>query len=141
MQVPPPFVVPPPPQRALPPPTRGAFLTILLVLLTLGATVSVALSLLAYLEPPRDGALTPAAADALAKANLFAALLSAARWVAAIGMWAWKKWGVYLFAMGSLLTIGLCLQHEAFKPLAYGNIITLVVWTLAIAPKWTDFRD
>lgn len=118
---------------------RGAFLTIMIVLGAFGAlqalyaVINTDALKLAYGQVPAW----------FSPLYLFSFLLSVG---AIIGIWMWKKWGVYLIAAS--IALNLVTQLFLFKPVQqsvgqFSWIMTLVgggLWFWAISRKWPDFE-
>ncbi len=141
-QLPPGFVPLPPapkPARA----QRGTLLTVLLVLLTLGGIFGIGGALLAYsavghLAP--EG--TPVAQIAEAQRGyLFSGFFSAGQFGCAFGMWGWKKWGAYGFALMSVLLLFASAKTDPHHNPSYGNLVWLLLVAAAVVPKWSSFED
>ena len=128
---------------ATPRPQRGGLLTVLLVLITLGALAGIAGSLLAFAGLQHVAAGNIDAAPGLApvlKLVMFMILLATAQLGCAIGMWSWKKWGVLGYVgMGTLLFLASA-KIDAQHHFAYSHLIFLGLVLAAALPKWQYFE-
>ncbi len=146
MQVPPPYAYIATSKPAKP--KRGALLTILLGILTFGALLTVAGSLLGMTalrslhahDASPLGSSTPQAAY-LVKLLLVVMAIGVAQLLCALGMWGWKRWGVYGFVGLSLLQFLMSARVSADHHFSFGGIVWIVLALAAALPKWGAFED
>lgn len=146
MQVPPPyaFVGTGKPEK----PKRGALLTTLLSILTFGAVLTVSGALLGMTalrgghanDASPLGAAAPQAAY-LVKLLLVVMAIGIAQLVCAVGMWSWKRWGVYGFVGLSLLQFLMSSRVSPDHHFSMSGIVWIALVLVATLPKWGAFED
>lgn len=67
------------------------------------------------------------------------ALFALANFVFALGMWNWKKWGVYGFAASSLLIFVVNVIAIGFVPALLG-LVGLVILAFLVRPVWNQMK-
>lgn len=125
-------------------PTRGTLLTVLLVLITLGAFVAVGGSLLAFLGLQHLAAgdrETAMAMAPLVKLVVFMILLASAQLACAMGMWSWKKWGVLGYLGMGVLMFFASAKLDAQHHFSYSHLLFMALVVVAALPKWQYFED
>ncbi len=135
-----------PPLRPLPPPERGALLAILLVVMMLGSLLGIVFAFAGY---GVMGKLATVAADKSTKvllvgvqqALLFSAGISVVKFASAFGMWSWKKWGVYGFAVTSILLVFISARTDPEHNYSYSSLIWIALLGVAVLPRWAQFVD
>jgi uncharacterized membrane protein (DUF2068 family) len=109
---------------------RGCLLTGMLVLIALHGVAAAYLIL--YLRADRD----PEALVWIAP-TLFA--LAVADIIAAVAIWFWKKWGLKLYAISTVIGIAVGLIVTASQLVVFHDIIPLVILGYIIKDRWSDF--
>jgi hypothetical protein len=66
-------------------------------------------------------------------------LLSLADIVAAIGVWNWKRWGVRLYVLSTVIGIAIGLLVTASQLIVFHDIIPLAILGYLIKDKWAYF--
>lgn len=123
---------------------RGALLTILLVLITLGAFFGLGGSLLAFAGMKHLAATNSDFAEGsapLMKLIIFAVVLGVAQLGCAIGMWSWKKWGVLGYVGIALLSLVLSSRINPEHHFSMINVLWIALVAFAALPKWSHFED
>jgi hypothetical protein len=125
---------------------RGIFLTVLLALSALGLALGV-IGLFAVNALP-----TTAVLPGWYKMYEIASLVISAAVI--YGIWNWKKWGVYLLAVGYILglVVNFMITGSLYSSMGaaggaaqaggiVGTLVIIGLWYWAIYRKWSLFRD
>jgi hypothetical protein len=131
-----------PPVTPSTPRVRGTFLSVLLALSMAGNVLGGVFWVITAALTQRtvgDGLTdTQAAAAHLHTQMLFYALMCLANVACLVGVWTWKKWGIYGYVGFSMLGIMISLSFSAV------TMITTFVWlaflAVLIAPRWSAFE-
>ncbi len=117
--------------------TRGAFLTVLIVISALSGLLSLVSSL------GGNAAFMALGISLPAWYPIYLFLLNIASFVALYGVWMLKKWGVYVLATTFVLTLlntMVFFSSQGFS-LQLGLVIIDGLWFWAIYRKWSVFTD
>lgn len=123
---------------------RGGLLNILLSLITFGAIIGFALNALGFIALKRAiGTSSELAVSSalIMKQVIFATLLSGVRLGCAMGMWSWKKWGVYGYVAISVILFFLSARTDPQHRFSYSHLVWLALVLGAALPKWNLFQD
>jgi hypothetical protein len=126
------------------PRTRGAALSLFLVLGMIGNVVSSIFLVLGAAVMERVASDTSnldgsqSFAEVLHKKMLFVAFLCVLNVVCLVGIWSWKRWGVLGYACCSLFGTFAGLSFNSGG--AFGGLVFLLLFGTAIATKWQAFE-
>lgn len=120
---------------------RGLFLSVLFDLSAIGFV----LGAFALLSPGISNLSYSTLPEWYRPLNYISLVISAAT---LYGIWMWKKWGIYLLAVGYVLSLGSTFMvysgTEAGAVGMYGGVVGIVVmaglWYWAIYRKWSKFK-
>ena len=66
-------------------------------------------------------------------------LVAIAKFFAAIAIWNWKKWGLYLFAVSVVLSVILGLILTGWWLIVFNEVLPLAILGWLIRDKWPNF--
>ncbi|MBX3190845.1 MAG: hypothetical protein KF819_27860 [Labilithrix sp.] len=131
-----------PPSRTPEKPPRGALLSVLLALITLGAVVGIGGTLVALSAVKK---LAAASGDLgsdgprLKNLLLFVLLASLLQLACAAGMWMWKRWGVIGYLGLTILSLLISSKIGPHGQVPYSDVIRILLLLGAALPKWSSF--
>lgn len=113
--------------------SRGTWLTIVLVLMAVHGIIAGAAYLTLYQQPTTITMLTHQTRIALTVVHMLANV------VAAVGIWFWKKWALYIYAASTVLALVLVLISGFWYGAFYVILpVAIVGWLLRT--KWSYFE-
>ncbi len=80
----------------------------------------------------------PGAEDSTLTLSLFA-LASFASIVAAIAMWFWKRWGIYLYVVATMVLAGAVLLQTGSMIMLFGAILPVIIVLYIFSKSFKDF--
>jgi len=80
----------------------------------------------------------PGAEDSTLTLSLFA-LASFASIVAAIAMWFWKRWGIYLYVVATMVLAGAVLLQTGSMIMLFGVILPVIIVLYIFSKSFKDF--
>jgi hypothetical protein len=68
------------------------------------------------------------------------ALTALASVIAGIAMWYWKRWGLYLYGIASLVLAGVALLKTASLMMMFGALLPMIIVISIFRPVLKDFK-
>lgn len=81
------------------------------------------------------------ASDATTTSWLIGALVlvAIAKFIAAIAIWNWKKWGLYMFAVSVVVSVIIGLMLTGTWLIVFNEVLPLAILGWVIRDKWANF--
>ncbi len=121
---------------------RGPLLTWLLGAITMGSILDIGATVLIFgaVRRAAQTEIEPSQLSINGKRFLIILLVAGiARLACAVGMWTWKRWGVFGYVGMALLQVFLSAKLDAHHQPAYGRLIWVALVLAAALPKWSQF--
>ena len=109
---------------------RGFWLSLVLILIMIHSIFSIWFVYNAQQDPSATSA--PWLIGALV-------LVAIAKFFAAIAIWNWKKWGLYLFAVSVVVSVILGLILTGWWLIVFNEVLPLAILGWLIRDKWSNF--
>lgn len=68
------------------------------------------------------------------------ALTALASVIAGIAMWYWKRWGLYLYVVASVVLAGVALLKTASLMMMFGALLPMIIVIFILKPVFKDFK-
>ncbi|MGB2909578.1 MAG: hypothetical protein WBD56_13230 [Anaerolineales bacterium] len=109
---------------------RGFWLSLVLILIMIHSIFSIWFVYNAQQDP--NAMTTPWLIGALV-------LVAIAKFFAAIAIWNWKKWGLYLFAVSVVVSVIIGLMLTGWWLIVFNEVLPLAILGWLIRDKWSNF--
>ena len=109
---------------------RGFWLSLVLILIMIHSIFTIWFVYNA--QQASDASSTPWLIGALV-------LVAIAKFIAAIAIWNWKKWGLYMFAVSVVISVILGLILTGWWLIVFNEVLPLAILGWFIRDKWSNF--
>ena len=128
--------------RPPPKPPRGPLLTFVLILATLAAVVGLGISVVLFASIGRQSDYVDALGGVPSSRRLLVLMLAArgAELGAVVGIWTWKRWGLFAYAILAVVQIAIASKSHADLSTVFAHLVWVAVVMVGATTRWGHFE-